>query len=478
MYNQLESIACIILGTFLIFISGCNTTSTAGSPTNEPLREEIYEIVEKIAEVNIVMDKAVGYSGERPEQYDNFIELKTKATRDELIGLTDHENPTVRCYAFWALTDDNTVEILPIIISHINDNEYVTAQFGCIGYSERVGDFFIRIAKLSPGQLAELDRILINTPNELYARAAAIDRAEPSKDLYARLRELYIRTNDQTALVKLAQYQKEQDIELILSNREESKFEEGGFFYTYRAISYFPHPAFLPLLEENLRKTLDNTHYSSEWKELYRAIARYQNHKALELLRVPLTQVIHANIRKYHIDFMFAALGEFKAPIYIELLWQLWEEGNRIKVDIFEYLYEDNPQKALKLSKISLQRINDRNISGNIKIIMLDFVLEMDRDFAFGIIKENIRKANVHQFPIIADKVDEIKDRYFVKPLLERFEEESNPHVYLRIAKTLIGYKDEEINQRILEAREKNESLNKGWGGEALDRILEENFLE
>ena len=458
------------------------------------------EIVKDIEKVNMVMSSAVGYAGVRPEQYDNFTKLKTKATTDELKELTNHPNPTVRSYAFWALSHDHSVDLYPIVLNHINDNEFVETQFGCIVSGESVGDFFISVVtpryvdlnskKLDSVQFATLDSILIYTPNNLSAKSAAINRAEPTEKLYPKIRELVIKDNDQTALVTLAKYQKEQDIELILKNKEKSKFDEGGFFHTYKAISQFPHPDLLPLLETNLEKTLDNTHYSTEWRELYKAIASYKNDKAKELLLIPFTQVKHKNIRKYHIDFVFGALREYKTPIYEDLLWKLWTEENRITPDVFKYLSNTNPEKTFELTKESLKNtdglytanislnFNDFDASENLTSTMLDLALKQDKEFGIEVIRKNINVANVHLFPIFADKATELKDKSFIEPLFVRLETEWNAHIYLKAAQALIAYQDSGINQRILATRKKNKNLNKDWGGDALDKLLKDNNIK
>jgi len=55
------------------------------------------DIVQQIADINELMDHAVGYAGHRPEQWDNFEALQNTATTDELIALTRHPNGVVRC---------------------------------------------------------------------------------------------------------------------------------------------------------------------------------------------------------------------------------------------------------------------------------------------------------------------------------------------------------------------------------------------
>jgi hypothetical protein len=142
-FSLVISIGLLMAVSMLFCIVGCG--GDVWIFEEKPSVADIDEIVKKIEEVNIVMGRAVGAGGDRPEQYDNFIYLKNNATKDELIGLTDHTNPTVRCYAFWALSYNPTADLLPIIYKHRNDNEIVMTLSGCIGMDEKVIDFFVRV---------------------------------------------------------------------------------------------------------------------------------------------------------------------------------------------------------------------------------------------------------------------------------------------------------------------------------------------
>lgn len=75
-------------------------------------------------------------------------------------------------------------------------------------------------------------------------------------------------------------------------------------------------------------------------------------------------------------------------------------------------------------------------------------------------------------------KQQKSKDKLFIEPLFGRLEEESNPHVYLKVAEALIKYGDTKINKRILEVRKKNKDLNKDWGGDEFDKLLKENHIK
>lgn len=450
-------------------------------------------IVAKIEKENMLMGSAVGYGGARPKQFDNFTKLKKVATKIELQELTNHPNGVVRCYSFWALAYDTSINLLPIIIKHIPDDENVSTMFGCIVSRENVGDFFINLVtpnyvdinskKLDSAKFAVIDSILIYTPNNLNAKQKAISKAQLTESFYVKVRALVIKDKNQEALVTLAKYQKEQDIPLILKNKIGNRPDD-GYFFTYRAISEFPHPDFFPLLEQNLKQTLSDDHFSNEWRELYKAIASYKNNKAVELLTIPFTQVKHENIKEYHIDFVFGALQKFQSPLYDDLLWNIWANEKKISTEVFKYLSAKNPQRAYDLTKETLQLPEDYDFtndltdyenmgnSENLIETMLNLVLKQDRPFAIKVIYRNLLNEDISTFQLFAAKASQIQDTSFVGQLFIRLEKDDNPHIYLRAAEALITFNSNDINKRIASTKSINSNLTKGWGGEEFTNLL------
>ena len=376
----------------------------------------------------------------------------------------------------------------------------VETMFGCIVSTDRVGDFFIKTAtpgyvdldskKLDSLQRRTLDSLLIHSETTLSARSGAIHRAKPTEELYPHIRNLVVIEKNPQALITLAKHQREEDIELIQNFREPTNKEEGGYYYTYSAIEEFPHPAFLSLLEANLKKTLDNTHFSSEWKALYRAIVAYQNEKAVQLLNVPFTVVEHSNIRQYHINFLYAALEDTRAPIYEDLLWRLWMEESRITTAAFQFLSERKPEKAFEQSKASLlntDALYKANIglrrpnqggTESLVLTMLDLAFKQDSVFGMEALRSMITETYVHLYPKIIERVRELKDPSFVEPLFIRLEKEWNGYILVPTVEALISFENEEINQRILKTQKKNKNLKKGWAGERVTELLQENKIE
>jgi hypothetical protein len=463
------------------------------------ISKQTEQIVRKIEKVNELMSSAVYESGTRPLQYDNFAELQKKATKDELIELTNHPNGVVRCYAFWALSYDTSANLFPIVINHISDTTSVKTQFGCIGSREKIGDFFIDVVtpqyidlnskKLTTTAYEYLDSVLIYTQNSLYAKENAISRAKLTDNFYERARELVLKENNQSALVMLAKFKREQDIPLILNNKQKGERYD-QLFFTYKAISEFPNSAFLPLLKKSLYEAINEGAWSTEWRELYKAIASFKNDTALQLLKVPFTQTKYSNIKQYHVDFIFGAVQEFYTPIYDELLWEMWENEKKINANVFNLLYPKNPEKAFELTKKTIQNAHDfyylntgsysenEETPINLLDVMLDTILVRDKPYAIELINKNIREINVHQFPTFADKALKLKDTSFVTSLFYRLETEDNAYIYLKATEVLIAFNSKDINKRILEVAKRNPNLQKDWGGQDFSKLLKENGIK
>lgn len=455
-------------------------------------------IVKKIEKINILMSSGIGASGMKPKQFKNFEELKKNASIEELTALTNHRNGVVRCYSFWALLSLKNIDLFSIVKDHLTDDTIVQTQFGCIGADEKVGDFYLelvtadyedeQIKLLNEKQLQVIDSLLIYSKNNLNMRFDAIAKAEPTEALYTKVRELILNENNQNALVTLAKYRKESDIELILNNKVDEKGT--GDFYTYKAIQNFPDSKFLPFLEKKLNQTLNDTHYENEWGELYKAIAKYKNEKSVELLNTPFTKVQHQGIKKYHINFVNDAILLNKSKLYDPILWKIWEEENLITLEGFQYLLKIDATKAYELSKrefISnyqiknsgpIPLVSETMFSENLKATILNFIFLNNKPLAYNIIMDKISNAKVLEFEIYYATILELKDHLFIEPLIKRMKTEENPHVYLRIIEILASFKEDSINQQILRTRKENNNMNNGWGSDALEEILKKNNIQ
>ncbi|MBI5778276.1 MAG: hypothetical protein HZA49_02315 [Planctomycetes bacterium] len=456
----MKKILCLGLGLWILGIIGCDKFATD---------EEISCAIKEIEKENTVMGERVGLGDEEPPQA--YLTFRNKISNNKLKELTKHPNAVVRCCAIQALSAKDKINLLPLILEHLDDTTTVTTFFGCIRDKQKVGDLFIDMSwnKLDKKQCEKLIHTLLFTPNELNAASWVLLVVEPKEGYYPRIKELVAKNQYQTAIVALAKFKREQDLKTILDNQKNS------LLYTYGAIYYFPHPFFMGFLKEQLPKHLAEERWDQEIRQYYKAVAAYQNTGSLDILRAPLTQLIP--MRQYHIDFVFEAVSEYQIDLYDPLLFDIWNSENKINLKAFDYLWKKYPDKSLKILPSSLRKadlLQPYIHRTDVIEKMLDMLAEKDKKSAIGIINQNLLDVNVNVFPVFSQKAALIQDKSFIEPLFERLEKEWNAHVYLEVVKTILSYNRKDLNERILQIMEKNQSLKNDWGGKELDKLLRE----
>lgn len=480
----------------LVLILNCNVVGQTNNDV-DVISKQTRSAIEKIIQSEMVMDIAVGLAGTRPEQWDNFEELSKVSTTEELVILTNHEKGVVRCYAFWELSKRKEIDNFEILKNHLIDDEIIYYQTGCTIFDMMVGDFFIElmteryvdnnVQKMTSDQKKELDSLLIYKTNNLSARNDAINNAGLTEALYPKIKELAIVENNQYALIVLAKYQKEEDIEIILNNRDERYEEENVFSSTFSAITNFPHPQFIPFLQTHLINALTRTEYNYSCNELYKAIASFKNEEALELLQMPFYELKDERLRRWHIEDIHTAVVVYDDTIYNNLYWKLWEEENMISIHSYERMFVLNPFRAYELTKkrlisgYSIKHIDFIPTIENIEIqedlleTMLSVLISNEKELADELIIDKINNASIGILGCYTARVkDEVK---FVSPLFKRLERDDNIYVSLDIIRTLIRYQNDNINEKIVEFRLHNKSLDEDWKRDMLDKLLKENNI-
>lgn len=443
-------------------------------------------IVARIAKAKIVTSEHIGFGGSRSKQYDNFEKLACMATKKELEELTNHPNEAVRCYAFQALSYDNTADLLPIIIAHIHDTATVETFFGCSRSSEVVADYFISICtsqmidltskKLTEKEMAVVDSILIYVPNNLSNRYRAIERAKPTPQLYPLIKKMVVTDKNLYALQPLARFRKEEDIPLIL-NAQHKDDDYEYLHFTYKAISNFPHPVFLALLSNAVVFVGNNKVRYSNIDELSNAIACFQNDTAARLLESLLTNVKDPYESRYIAKNILNTVQAYYAPSYNAILWQLLQNHNTTNLTLFKTLYKENQARALALAQKFILSADsaEYDYTGETDSIMsalLDTVKAHDEAAYKSLILKNIVNAQFHLFHVFTDRASKMKDSEIVSALFTRLEKEESPSVFEETAKTLLSFKDKQINQQLKDFPRKQSTTYNTTGYDDLPSLL------
>ncbi len=145
-----------------------------GAVSGFVIRPHIWNIVDEIAEEGELHSSCVGRGCMVSDQWKRYEQLRTEATAEELVDLSDYTNGVVRCYAFMALAERRHPEVYSILLQHLADCDTIYTQSGCIGSAIAVRDFFIetvtrggfiaynkRAYRLSSAQKKEVDSLLV-----------------------------------------------------------------------------------------------------------------------------------------------------------------------------------------------------------------------------------------------------------------------------------------------------------------------------
>ncbi|NCT18998.1 MAG: hypothetical protein GW771_12285 [Flavobacteriia bacterium] len=287
---------------------------------------EIDKIVKGIAKDNMLKSAGVGIAGARTDQWDRYIALKTKATNEELINLTDSENGVVRCYSFQALATRKNINLLPILIKHLTDTTTITTFQGCIISDQMVGDYFLDVVtpqyidldayKLTENERQQVDSILIfNKSIRLSAKSEVLRKLKPEQKLYDRIREIVVDEKSNSALIALSKFQNPKDKDFIIEKLKSTKTDIQ--YYGLQAVKNYPDSSFFYFLSEihsvEIKKPTGFNY--SMLRTLYQAIVQYKNKESRELLEQTLNSTKGSTLQ-YHSEFIWLALELYPDPIY------------------------------------------------------------------------------------------------------------------------------------------------------------------
>lgn len=314
----------------LIFIS-CKQEINGNFYSNNPdISSRVKHIANKIDQYGTLTGSAVGYSARKPEQWDNFMDLKNTASDQELIVLTNHPSTVVRCYAFDLLRKKRHKKVLEILKNHLKDTSFVFTQFGCIGGGSRVSDYMLRSVNPFSGEniyitdleRKEIDSLIIfdNNISNNY-KDQILEDINPEPKLYKKIKEL-AESGNKSAIVGLAKFNRKEDIELIKSLLKNKRTDIQTF--GLKAIINYPSAQFLSDLKEIQSKEIKKTG-SFDYilmRYLYQAIVQYKNETSREIIENSITSVTES-AKTYHYEYIWLALRMYPHPKYNGLIDKL-----------------------------------------------------------------------------------------------------------------------------------------------------------
>lgn len=437
------------------------------------------------------------------EEYKKWVHTLPKK---DFIELTNHPNSIVRISSFQALvTAYPEMDIVPIIIEHINDTDVIERHQHDEFSDQKIGDVFFDIAtdspmwglkidKFSASERKRLFRSLLTTPNELDATTEFLLKMETLPEFHEYIEPVL--EKHAAGLVYLAKYQREQDIELILTYLRRAEGSSRARYSetsrdAYQAIKYFPHKDFFLVLKKIILEDVSDTNIPRPFtagrglnlRGAYRAIAAYENGEALALLNLPFQQELQLSDKqvRFYSELVFYAITQSKAEIYDEMLLKFWGQKKRLSVDGYMTLSQLYPVKTLQLIGDSLRELKvfsyintsrGSTFGGYIRgtqfdalvLSMFDLLLDKDRDLALDIIKNNLAEPNIQLFRGSMAVIRMIENRD-VTALLVSSLEDNKPIIVTNATRVLLSLKDCELNKKVVEVMQRNKRLRESRPG-------------
>ena len=341
------------LYSFLLLVIFNNTTSVNSQSVTElvnGMKNEIYTsqyIGDNIEHVTL--------------QWQFYESLKSIASIEELISLTNHENPVIRCYSFQALWENKHPIVFNIFKNHLTDFEPFSAMIGCISYQKTVNEFMLELigkrnyylntqfqiafqrdnireqkmtfeeASLHFENIAN-EAMLYSKylPDQFIIKLARI--IEPKPEYYHRIKHLflnskqrgsnYVRGQTEELLILLSNYQNPIDTKFIIPYLEAKNVHTLN--YGILAVKKFRSPIFFGYLEkikERFAAYKFNTvpHFYPYLFDYYEAIALYQNKEAKEIFSFILNSTTEEEDLLLHKQHIWLAISNINTPVADEI---------------------------------------------------------------------------------------------------------------------------------------------------------------
>lgn len=212
--------------------------------------QTVPELTATLAAALTLDDEAIGDGGEKSATYRAFEQLRSKASREELLARLDHENPIVRAYAALALADrKEKVDWLALLRAHAADAEKVMTFRGCVKAEELCGDVLVELAReqklLDDKGWLDLAETLVTKKSPLAAREWCLRTLTFREPMQPALREL-AKAGDGPAHIAMARAGNVKDLPLLVAHlQRDAVFADDTALL---AAQVFPHASLLPSL--------------------------------------------------------------------------------------------------------------------------------------------------------------------------------------------------------------------------------------
>lgn len=430
-------------------------------------------LVSKIDNYNRLNHEQTGMTEAPSDQYRYFEKLSQKASTPELLSLLKHKNPVVQGYASWSLIEKKYDKLDSVFSYFGKSGLTVATQQGClVSHESLLSEFYYRLYRqihykkntsqdslILEGHLSNLDSMVlfdrikgkrlsppdyylwqIQDTSEVIPDFPVVDRyllsnvlrnnkAHPGR--YEAVRRWAIEKENEDALIPLALYQRDSDIDAFKAQGSKS----------FQVIPYFQAP--------ELRAFLISHGPNDYGSDYFTALASFQDQAALDSLSA-IYERLHKRNSQTLIANMANAIYKHYDAIYSDLSLQIMAEHGNIPIALAKLFIKEKPKE---MAKASLKRLQE---SG--ELLLMDSDYEFSSETPMTQVLELIRTYNPESIPDICSKYIEATDflrlevytdfvrRYKInstaKVILKKLEKEDVAFDTFHLTQALLSFQD------------------------------------
>lgn len=309
---------------------------------------EVKLVLSKSGWINYLVDgisRGANYENDEHKDemaYELYRQLEYAANNDDLIKLLEHEDPTVRVYAFQILDERNYDGIFEFTKKHLTD-EMQEVSHNNWRYDLSLGSYYVKAKSLTTQQRFEIDSLILFSAGYYYEMERILTTYDTITTFHDGILKLAEKNKD--AAYYLAKYKRKSDLPFL----QDLLYKNATFMGNIP--DYFPDETFL----ETIEKLFEDKKYCLT--QVY-SLINYNNLKSVEILNKMIeSDFISTSKIAVNLDYVMREIENKKESNLDTLYFKLWKK-QLIYPDsiILERLYKTNPDSTLlTLKKLLLK---------------------------------------------------------------------------------------------------------------------------
>ncbi|MEM7573971.1 MAG: hypothetical protein AAF433_13775 [Bacteroidota bacterium] len=280
----------------------------------------------------------LGIVGSPSKTYAAFDRLKEKLSIDDWLELSRDTNTVTRGYAGWALIDLEYPRLEEVYEEFLQNDGFVSTMSGCIMMGTTLSsELFWKLkgcarspdyplAAFCHDKLQEITAVNIRNLSLLdsFRINSAFQITEADPEYYEAIRTFVLDQTHEYAIISLAKYQREEDLELILNSQK----------YQFAAIEQFQHPRLWAYLEG-----IQDSVYTLGFNRLpyFFSVASFPTEAAEKLMEEQSVEAIQRGDTRV-IGAIQQAINKYPRLEYLRIVERFWTEAATINLTNFNYL--------------------------------------------------------------------------------------------------------------------------------------------